>query len=302
MTTSFLHAIKIYEGLLYSRLLSPATIKSYISVLYDFMDFIYASTGKRDICAANYERIITFTSARLAKNAKVTTNTLARKRVVIRNFYSFCEAEGLICPSLNPASCIVIQKVIQRKIPNVLAISEVNAMIDASPDYTIKTLFEVLYATGARVSEAINLKIDDLFLESNYLRINYAKNNSTRISPLYQGVIDSINTYIDTTRRKITPYNRKSAAFLFLQETGRPFTRQRVHDITLQVADKAGITKKVTPHTFRHTYATHLYEGGADMRVIQVLLGHKNISNTEFYVHVSTKNLAEVMAKCHPRF
>lgn len=302
MTTSFLHAIQTYEGLLYSRLLSPATIKSYISVLYEFMDFIYATTGKRDICAASHERIITYTSARITKHKKVSVNTLARKRVIIRNFYSFCEAEGLISQSHNPASSIEIQKTIQRKIPNVLAISEVTAMIDAAPDYTIKTLFEVLYATGARVSEAINLKTDDLFLESKYLRINYAKNSSTRISPLYKEAIDAIDTYMDTIRGKITPYNRKSAAYLFLQETGRPFTRQRIHDITLQVAQKVGITKKVTPHTFRHTYATHLYEGGADMSAIQLLLGHKNITTTEFYVHVSTKNLTEVLAKCHPRF
>lgn len=150
---------------------------------------------------------------------------------------------------------------------------------------------------------AYNLRIDDLFLEKKYLRIDYAKNGNQRLSPLHDYSVGVINHYIDTTRKKIIPYNRKYAGYLFLQETGRPFTRQRLHQITIDTAKKAGIThKKVTPHTFRHTYATHLYEGGADLRIIQVLLGHKSIGTTEFYVHCSAKNLAEVMEKCHPRF
>ena len=157
MTTTFSYAIKMYEGMLYSRLLSQATIKSYISVLYDFRDFIFATTGNPNICAANHERIITFTSRRLPKNKNVGINTLARKRVIIRNFYKFCIADELLCQSKNPTENIEIQKTFQRKIPNILSLNEVNAIIDAAPDCTIKTIFEVLYATGARISEAVNV-------------------------------------------------------------------------------------------------------------------------------------------------
>lgn len=191
-----------------------------------------------------------------------------------------------------------------RKLPDTLSVEEVEKILDTidlskAEGHRNKALLETLYGSGLRVSELVNLQKSDIYSTEKLLRVT-GKGDKQRLVPLGDYAMQQINTYLKEIQihRSI---QKGYENFLFLNRRGKALTRTMIFLIVKQAAEKAGIKKKVSPHTFRHSFATHLLENGADLRTIQVLLGHESITTTEIYTHIDTRYLRKVMEKFHPR-
>lgn len=203
----------------------------------------------------------------------------------------------------NPLDLIEAPK-IGRKLPDTLSIKEIDQIID-SVDLSRpqgernRAILETLYCCGLRVSELINLKLSDLFFKEFFIKIT-GKGNKQRFVPIGKSTINYINTYIQTHRAALSV----DPAFLdtvFLNRRGKQLTRAMIFTIVRQHVEKAGIQKTISPHTFRHSFATHMLENGADLRAIQLMLGHESITTTEIYMHIDKRHLQKVMTNYHPR-
>lgn len=191
-----------------------------------------------------------------------------------------------------------------KKLPVVLTVEEIDRLIsgiDLSEPQgeRNRAILETLYACGLRVSELIQLKISDLYFDEGFLRIT-GKGNKQRLVPIGENTQKYIKIY-RTQIRNHQQIDKKSSDILFLNRHGRQLTRAMIFTIVKTLAEKAGIRKNISPHTFRHSYATHLLENGADLRAIQQMLGHESITTTEIYTHIDRKHLREVIDKFHPR-
>lgn len=191
-----------------------------------------------------------------------------------------------------------------KKLPVVLTVEEIDRLIsgiDLSEPQgeRNRAILETLYACGLRVSELIQLKISDLYFDEGFLRIT-GKGNKQRLVPIGENTQKYIEIY-RTQIRNHQQIDKKSSDILFLNRHGRQLTRAMIFTIVKKLAEKAGIRKNISPHTFRHSYATHLLENGADLRAIQQMLGHESITTTEIYTHIDRKHLREVIDKFHPR-
>ena len=191
-----------------------------------------------------------------------------------------------------------------RKLPDTLSVEEVEKILDAidlskAEGHRNKALLETLYGSGLRVSELINLQKSDIYSTEKLLRVT-GKGNKQRLVPLGDYAMQQINTYLKEIQihRSI---QKGYENFVFLNRRGKALSRTMIFIIVKEAAEKAGIKKKVSPHTFRHSFATHLLENGADLRTIQVLLGHESITTTEIYTHIDTHYLRKVMEQFHPR-
>lgn len=158
-----------------------------------------------------------------------------------------------------------------------------------------------MYATGIRVSELVNINMEDVRLSELYIKVCSGKGMKDRLVPIHNLCADKLLQYLEL-RKNIRPSNHKNNKRLLLQANGKHYTRQRIHQIITEAAKAVQITKKVTPHTFRHSFATHLYDNGVDILSLRDLLGHTCVNTTEIYVHVSTENLRNQLMKYHPRF
>ena len=228
-------------------------------------------------------------------------STQARIISGIRAFYKYLLIENLIDD--DPTELIEGPR-LKRKIPDVLTIEEINLLIgaiDLSDDlgHRNKAILETLYACGLRVSELITLKLSNFYPENEYVKV-LGKNNKERIVPMSKEAIHHNQLYIDNVRNKID-IKAGHEDFLYLNRRGKSLSRVMVFTILKNLTVKAGIKKKVSPHTFRHSFATHLVEGGADLRAVQEMLGHESILTTEIYTHIDTKFLKETILKYHPR-
>jgi integrase/recombinase XerD len=193
---------------------------------------------------------------------------------------------------------------IGRKLPDTLSVKEIDkivAAIDLSHPLgeRNRAIIETLYSCGLRVSELTDLKLSDLFFDEGFIKVN-GKGNKQRFVPIGEHTQKFINLYRQHARSllKIEPLHIDT---LFLNQNGRQLTRAMIFTIVKTFAQKAGIRKSISPHTFRHSFATHLLENGADLRAIQVMLGHESITTTEIYMHVDRSHLKEVMTNFHPR-
>ncbi len=189
--------------------------------------------------------------------------------------------------------------------PEVLNIEEINEIIgaiDLSKDEgeRNKAMLETLYSCGLRVSELINLRISKLMLDEGFV-IVIGKGDKERIAPIGSVAIKHINTYIESKRNHMNNIDPESEDVLFLNRRGKQLTRVMIFTIIKNLAEKAGITKTVSPHTFRHSFATHLVEGGADLRAVQEMLGHESITTTEIYTHLDREYLRQAILDFHPR-
>lgn len=194
---------------------------------------------------------------------------------------------------------------LERKIPEVLSVDEVNLLFDAidlsEPHGTRnRAMLETLYACGLRVTELINLKMTNLYEEIGFVKV-IGKNNKERIVPIGESALKHIRLYIDGVRRGQMNIHKDHENILFLNRRGKRLSRVMVFMIVKDLAKIAGITKKVSPHTFRHSFATHLVEGGADLRAVQDMLGHESITTTEIYTHLDKDYLRETILNFHPR-
>lgn len=235
------------------------------------------------------------------KEKGLAAATIARKLAAIKAFYRFMTAEGYM--DANPAE-VVEAGTKGIKLPRVLSEDEVVRLL-SQPDITTaegfrdRTMLEVLYATGMRVSELINLTLERVDLNMKYI-IAFGKGSKERIVPLGSVAAEFLQQYLEKVRPKLTHADRNTN-IVFLAFGGHELTRQRFWQIIRAYGRKANINKALTPHILRHSFATHLLDNGADLRSVQELLGHSDISTTQIYTHLTNKRLRDIYAKAHPR-
>lgn len=235
------------------------------------------------------------------KEKGLAAATIARKLAAIKAFYRFMTAEGYM--DANPAE-VVEAGTKGIKLPRVLSEDEVVRLLN-QPDITTaegfrdRTMLEVLYATGMRVSELINLTLERVDLNMKYI-IAFGKGSKERIVPLGSVAAEFLQHYLEKVRPKLTHAGRNTN-IVFLAFGGHELTRQRFWQIIRGYGRKASINKALTPHILRHSFATHLLDNGADLRSVQELLGHSDISTTQIYTHLTNKRLRDIYAKAHPR-
>lgn len=235
------------------------------------------------------------------KEKGLAAATIARKLAAIKAFYRFMTAEGYM--DANPAE-VVEAGTKGIKLPRVLSEDEVVRLLN-QPDiktaegFRDRTMLEVLYATGMRVSELINLTLERVDLNMKYI-IAFGKGSKERIVPLGSVAAEFLQQYLEKVRPKLTHADRNTN-IVFLAFGGHELTRQRFWQIIRGYGRKANINKALTPHILRHSFATHLLDNGADLRSVQELLGHSDISTTQIYTHLTNKRLRDIYAKAHPR-
>lgn len=235
------------------------------------------------------------------KERDLAAATIARKLAAIKAFYRFMTAEGYM--DANPAE-VVEAGTKGIKLPRVLSEDEVVRLLN-QPDITTaegfrdRTMLEVLYATGMRVSELISLTLERVDLNMKYI-IAFGKGSKERIVPLGSVAAEFLQQYLEKVRPKLTHEDRNTN-IVFLAFGGHELTRQRFWQIIRTYGRKANINKALTPHILRHSFATHLLDNGADLRSVQELLGHSDISTTQIYTHLTNKRLRDIYAKAHPR-
>lgn len=231
----------------------------------------------------------------------INPRSQARLVSTIRSFYKFLLLEDYI--SIDPAELLESPKTGQ-KLPEFLTEDEIDALIsevDMSKDegHRNRAMLETLYGCGLRVSELINLQIADLFFDDEIIRVT-GKGDKERLVPINGVAIKFINIYMREIRNHMT-IQKGFDGFVFLNRRGRKLTRAMVFTIVKDLTARAGINKKVSPHTFRHSFATHLVKQGADLRAVQQMLGHESITTTEIYTHLDQSDLNETILKYHPR-
>jgi integrase/recombinase XerD len=232
----------------------------------------------------------------------LAASSQARMISGLRMFFHYLVIEEVIAE--NPASLLELPK-IRRKLPDVLTVHEIDrilAAIDLSKPEGVrnKAMLETLYSCGLRVSELISLRISDLYPEVGFIRI-IGKGNKQRLVPIGKLALKYIHLYRDHVRVHLQPQaNHRDV--LFLNRRGKPLTRVMVFHIVKSLASAAGIQKSISPHTFRHSFATHLLEGGADLKAVKDMLGHESITTTEIYTHIDTGYLRDTLDRFHPHF
>ena len=232
---------------------------------------------------------------------EVEARSQARRISGLKSFFNFLIFEGY--RENSPIDLIESPK-LGRKLPTVLSLSEIERLLDCidlshAQGHRNRAIIETLYGSGLRVSELVDLKISDLYFDENMMLIN-GKGDKQRLVPLGAFAKKFIQLYIDNVRvlNKISNEDRDT---LFLNRNGKKLTRAMIFTMVSQLGQVVGIEKKISPHTFRHSFATHLLENGADLRTIQTLMGHESITTTEVYMHLDTQHLSQVLKDFHPR-
>lgn len=293
----------IKRFLIYLRLeqsLSDNSIEAYshdIELLMQYLDSIAHSKLLKDISQENIESFLAH-----LYNLGLSANSQARILSGIKKFYTYLIQEKLVTE--NPTQ-LISSPSIGRHIPDVLSYEEICSMInciDLSQPFghRNKAIIELMYGCGLRVSEVTSIKISNIYVEDEFIRI-FGKGDKERLIPISPSTIKTLYLYIDG-ERKSQNINSKHTDTLFINRRGSGLSRQMIFLIIKDLAEKAGIKKNIGPHTIRHSFATHLLEGGADLRAVQQMLGHSSISTTEIYTHISDQYLREVITLFHPRY
>ena len=281
----YINYIEIERGL------SKNTVDGYYRDLAAFFEYVkkpYKKIEKKDI--TNYIMDIS-----KDKNSK----TVNRHIVSIRNYFKYLSRNGLI--SVNLCDDIVGLKM-PKTVPHVLNEDEINKLLDIkcenALDYRNKAMLELMYSSGLRVSELLSLEVNDIDFEMNAVRC-FGKGSKERIVPLDDIATIALKNYINVYRN--TLLKNKSSNLLFLNAHGNSLSRQGFFKILKEIALEKGINKELSPHTIRHSFATHLINHGADLRSVQTLLGHENIKTTQIYTHISNNYVKEKYNETHPR-
>ena len=293
------NALKDYQ--IYLRLERGLSENSISSYTYDIQGFIsYIETYSPQLTIRNCQK--DDTQAYIYHLAKqVNARSQSRQISGLKSFFNFLIFEGYREDS--PMDLIDTPK-IGRKLPAVLSVKEIDRLLTAidlshAQGYRNLTILETLYGSGLRVSELISLKISDLHFEENLLLIT-GKGNKQRLVPLGGVCKQKLKVYVEEVRVHV-PVKKDYRDIVFLNQHGKQLTRAMIFTIVRQTAANAGIEKKISPHTFRHSFATHLLENGADLRSIQLMMGHENITTTEVYMHLDTQHLSKSLQAFHPR-
>lgn len=286
-----------YNYLLIERGLSANTLESYSRDLSRYAGFVSGKLNK-SLTGCTTADLLLFLEQ--LNNTGHSAKSVSRAVSAIKTFYRYLVQEKII--PQNPFRDIKTPK-FEKKLPRVLSAEEINAILNA-PDITVKaglrdkTLLEVLYATGLRVSELISLQTTTVDLTAGYV-IVFGKGSKERMVPLGTEAIKWLAQYLEQARPLFL--KNRPGDVLFLNRCGNPLTRQGFWKIVRKYCLKAGIAKNVSPHTFRHSFASHVLQGGADLRSVQTLLGHADISTTQIYTHIEKDALKKIHRKYHPR-
>ena len=280
------------------RSLSPNTLAAYGRDVERLCDFLQKQGVSRPE-AADTAVLETFVAERVETD-RISKRSQARVVSSIRSFYAFLAEDGRLQD--NPCDNLVVPK-LRPHLPSVLTYDEVKAILDSvdlskSEGHRNRAILEVLYSCGLRVSELINLHISDLFPGEGFIRI-IGKGNKQRLVPIGDPAMDCIRFWM--ADRSGLPIKKDAEDILFLNQRGGKLTRVTIFNIVREQAAAAGIRKEVSPHTFRHSFATHLVENGADLRVVQEMLGHESILTTEIYTHIDTRKWQETILRYHPK-
>jgi integrase/recombinase XerD len=283
--------------LLVEKGLSRATLESYSSDLVRYADFL-DQNGRTTVSAEDTALILKHLIN--LRSAGLGTRSRARHLVAIRGFYRFLTREKIL--ALDPSRLVDLPKT-TLKLPDVLSIPDVQRLLNTPhgpkpSGVRDAAMLELIYAAGLRVSELVTLKLQDVQLEAGFVRV-IGKGAKERIVPIGQYAREKVRFYLDHARDRLLKI--RPSAYLFIARGGRPMTRQGFWKLLRQYAVIAGLRKKVTPHSLRHSFASHLLEGGADLRAVQVMLGHADISTTQIYTHVTHERLRELHRRFHPR-
>jgi integrase/recombinase XerD len=290
----FLTYLRVERGL------SLATIRAYRGDLDDFA----SARGS----AADWDRTpdaaVRYLAARTRRGRPhdpgLAPTSLRRRAASIRGFYRFAFGEGLI--GVDVAQHIDLPRQ-PRLLPETLTVDEVERLLEAAPDLRGRTILELLYAAGLRVSEALGLDREDLSLDGGFVRV-IGKGDRERLVPVGDVALDWLGRWLTDGRPELLGLGHVEpdrGGPLFLGDRGRRLARQQAFAIVKTAARRAGLGGAVSPHTLRHSFATHLLEGGADLRIVQELLGHASISTTQLYTHLTGERVREVYARAHPR-
>lgn len=293
--TSYLKEYSTYLRL--ERGLSSNSIKAYINDVGKLLQFLEI-TGK-DLRSLKNDDLVAFVT--WLNELGMLPASQARVISGLKSYFGFLSLEELVHD--DPTALLELPK-LSRKLPDVLSVSEIETLmlaIDLSKAEGIrsKAIIEVLYGCGLRVSELISLKISNIHAEAAYVLVD-GKGSKQRIVPIGQSALKHLKIYLTAIRNKqtIKPHMED---FVFLNKFGSSLSRISVFTMIKTLAEKASLNKSISPHTFRHSFATHLIEGGADLRAVQAMLGHVSITTTEIYTHLDREYLHEVIRSFHPR-
>lgn len=277
--------------------LAKATLESYAQDLAAYRDFLL----QNDILVCGGDDMAVILKHLIDLRAQgLSPRSRARHLVALRGFYRFLTAEGLI--NADPTELIEMPKS-GLHLPEVLSADDIAALLNA-PDpakasgVRDRAMLELAYASGLRVSELIGLKITSLNHEAGFLRV-LGKGSKERVVPFGSAAAQALKTYLETARPKLL--KGLASEYLFVARQGKPLTRQAFWKQLRVYAAKAGLKADVSPHSLRHSFATHLLEGGADLRAVQMMLGHSDISTTQIYTHITRERLKSLHAQFHPR-
>lgn len=281
------------------RALSKNSIMAYrhdIELLTQFLEDRHLKISPKELSLQHLQDFVHHIS-----ESGLSARSQARLISGIRTFYKYLLIENLI--SQNPAELLELPKT-GRKLPDTLSLTEINliiAQIDlSSPEgERNKAMLETLYSCGLRVSELIDLRLSNLYFKEGFVRI-LGKGNKERLVPIGSVAMRQITLYLEKVRIFI-PHDKASEDIVFLNRRGKKLSRVFVFTLIKELAERAGIHKNVSPHTFRHSFATHLVEGGADLRAVQEMLGHESITTTEIYTHLDREYLRSTILQFHPR-
>ena len=284
--------------------LSENTISAYKADLEKFFEYaenVKLIRGIKNITEDTITDFLNFLNGSLNKTGnKFSAKSVSRFISSLRTFFKYLESENLT--DINPLENIETPR-IPRLLPEVLSIEEIEKLLSVQDindklELRDKAILETMYASGLRVSETINLEISNIFFEEGFIRV-FGKGSKERIVPVGNTALKFITKYIKESRSLLK--NSRSFNFLFLNFRGSKLSRMGILDIIKKYCLRAGIRKSTHPHTLRHSFATHLLQGGADIRIIQEMLGHQDISTTQIYTHVDKDYLIEVHKSLHPR-
>ena len=300
----YLTSLRVERGL------SPATLRAYAADLANFAagegvarDWATGPEKAREHLAARTRRGSVRAEAAAAARAGsggLAPTSLRRRAASIRGFYRFAYGDGLIDRDVAAHLDLPRQP---RLLPETLSVADVEALLEAAPDLRARALLELLYAAGLRVSEALGLDLEDLSLEGGFVRV-IGKGDKERLVPVGDVALDWLGSWIRDGRPPLLALHHVEALRggpLFLGDRGARLARQQAFAAVKAAAGRAGLADHVSPHTLRHSFATHLLEGGADLRIVQELLGHASISTTQLYTHVTGERVREVYTRAHPR-
>jgi integrase/recombinase XerD len=286
-----------FDHLLIEKGVADNTLEAYGRDLKRYVSFL-EQKGLTDVRSVIPKTVIEFLVQ--IKGEGLSANSMNRSLAALRGFYKFLLQEKAVEES--PLANIELAKVWMR-LPDTVSPEEINLILSQPGDQTPAALrdtamLELLYATGLRVSELISLTMNSINWQVGFL-IVMGKGSKERVVPIGKTAYDCVRRYVDEARPRLL--KSKTTEVLFLNRFGGALSRQGLWKIIVHYAQKAGLQKNVHPHTFRHSFASHLLEGGADLRAVQVMLGHADISTTQIYTHVTRERLKEIHRKYHPR-